>query len=181
MDEAPAPGDSGGPIVEERTGTLIGVGVNQLHGIGDFIGVAVVKPGSAQPIASLIPADEVRRALAGRVGARFDAAIDRAGSALLEVKAQIVDPKGMVDAVMVRVAPGVAGTIVPYNEGSWPPVGDTESTELKRDSNSATASGRVQITLSGRGPEARQGPRADSAPIPERSARVLQARSIRPP
>ena len=117
----------------------------------------MVKPGSAQPIASLIPADEVRRALAGRVGA-LDLTLRsiEPGSALVEVNAQIVDPKGMVDAVRVRVAPGVAGTIVPYSEGSWPPVGDTESTELKRDSNSATASGRVQITLSGRGPETRK-------------------------
>ena len=45
------PGDSGGPIVEERTGTLIGVCVSRREKTDRFIGVAVTKLGSVDPIA----------------------------------------------------------------------------------------------------------------------------------
>jgi len=157
MDDAPTPGDSGGPIVEERTGTLIGVGVSQLRGTGNSSGVAVAKRGSAQPIAVLIPADEVRRSLAGRVGA-VDLTLRsiRQGAAELEIKAQLVDPKGMVNAVMVHVAPAAAGSIVPYSDGSWPPLRDTKEVELRHDPSTASASGRIQVALSGQGAAARK-------------------------
>ena len=54
VDGSLQPGNSGGPIVEEKT--------------GKFIGVAVAKVGSVDTIGFVVPADEVRRALAGRVG-----------------------------------------------------------------------------------------------------------------
>ena len=68
LDEGLIPG-GGGPIVEERTGTLIGLLVGRTPRRGNSSGVTVSKFGAVKPIASLIPADEVRRALAGRVGA----------------------------------------------------------------------------------------------------------------
>ena len=157
MDEAPTPGDSGGPIVEERTGTLIGVGVSQSHMTDNSVGVAVAKPGSTQPIAFLIPAEEVRRAVAGRVGA-LDLTLQSSqqGTAQLLIKAQVVDPKSMVKAVIVRVAPAGAGTVVPYGDGSWPPLPNTEGIELVRGTDPAFASGRVQVALNGRGAAARR-------------------------
>ena len=54
LDGSLQPGNSGGPIVDER-GRLIGVAVAKLDGV-DTIGLA-------------IPADELRELLAGRVGA----------------------------------------------------------------------------------------------------------------
>jgi hypothetical protein len=150
MDEGLTPGDDGGPIVEERTGTLIGVGVSQGRQTGHSIGLAVVRSGAVDPIAFLIPADEVRRALAGRVGA-LDLtlqSIDHETAQLL-VSAQLVDPKGMVKAVLMHVAPADAGSIVPYSDGSWPPLRNTEGVELRHAPKTATASGRVQVALSG--------------------------------
>lgn len=155
MDEARAPGESGGPIVEERTGTLIGVSVSPLPGTASSTGgaVPVARRGSAQPIAYLIPADDVRRALAGQIGA-LDLTLKsiQPEAAELEIKAQVVDPKGMVNAVLVHVAPAAALTVVPYSDGSWPPLGDTRGVELRRGPDKASASGRVQVALSGQGP-----------------------------
>ena len=54
VDGSLQPGNSGGPIVEEKT--------------GKFIGVAVAKVGSVDTIGFVVPAQEVRRALGGRVG-----------------------------------------------------------------------------------------------------------------
>ena len=153
MDEGLMPGDGGGLIVEERTGTLIGLGVSQVPRRGEAIGVAVAKLGSADPIASLIPADEVRRALAGRVGA-LDVTLQsiHKGTADLQIDAQLVDPKRMVKAVTVHIA-GVtdAGPIVPYSDGSWPPLRNTQGVELRHDPNTASASGRVHVLMNGQG------------------------------
>jgi hypothetical protein len=148
VEEGVISGDSGGPIIEERTGTLIGVGVSNKRGSDHSIGVAVARPGSVEPIAFLIPADEVRRALAGRVGS-VDVAlrsIDH-GTADLQIDAQLVDPKAMVSAVMVHVAPADSGTIVPYSDGSWPPLRNTEGVELRHDADTALASGRIKVAL----------------------------------
>ena len=57
VDGSLQPGNSGGPIVEEKTGKLLGVAVASLSRAGiDTIGF-------------IVPAAELRRALAGRVGA----------------------------------------------------------------------------------------------------------------
>ena len=78
VDGSLQPGNSGGPIVEEKT--------------GKFIGVAVAKVGAVDTIGFLVPADSLRRALAGRVG-DLDLTVKaiQPNSADLEVKAQIVD------------------------------------------------------------------------------------------
>jgi S1-C subfamily serine protease len=157
MDGAVMPGDSGGPVVEERTGTLIGVGVSHVSSMGDFIGVPVARLGSVDPIGFVVPADEVRRALAGRVGA-LDLTLQslQSGTADLQIKAELVDPKGMVNAVMVRVAPSATALIVPYSDGSWPRLPDTIEVELQHDPITASASGRVRVALRGQGAAARK-------------------------
>jgi serine/threonine protein kinase len=138
----------GGPIVEERTGTLIGLLVGQAPKVGDLSGVTVAKPGAVEPVASLIPADEIRRALAGRVGA-LDVALESIsnGTAVLQVSAQLVDPKALVKAVLVQVAPEVSVAINPYSDGSWPSLGKYDLVELKRDPIGASASGRIPVRL----------------------------------
>ena len=55
VDGSLQPGNSGGPIVDEKTGKLLGV--------------VVAKLGAVDTIGLVVPAEEVRRALAGRVGA----------------------------------------------------------------------------------------------------------------
>src|SRR5262249_3184719 len=133
MDEALMPGD-GGPIVEERTGTLIGVIVGHVPETPDAGGVAVVRSGSSEQVALLTPADESRRALAGRVSA-LDVALESISkeTAELKVSAELVDPKGLVKAVQVQVAPADSLTITPYSDGSWPPLGKYDLVTLPRD------------------------------------------------
>ncbi len=54
VDGSMQPGNSGGPVVEEKT--------------GKFVGVVVAKMGSVDTIGFVVPADELRGALAGRIG-----------------------------------------------------------------------------------------------------------------
>ena len=92
LDGSLQPGNSGGPIVDER-GRLIGVAVAKLEGV-DTIGLA-------------IPADELRELLAGRVGAiDLDVRNSKTPQPNLRVRAQVVDPNGRIKAVKVLVAPG---------------------------------------------------------------------------
>ncbi len=151
MDEAPATGDGAGPIVEERTGTLIGVVVSQAGKPGESIGAALTKPGSNEFLGFLIPADEVRRALSGRVGA-LDVALASVaqGKAELQVNAELVDPKGMVKGVLVHVAGATdSESVAPYNDGSWPPLRNTEGSELAHNPKTGSATGRVPLILGG--------------------------------
>ena len=158
MDEGVIPGDGGGPIVEERTGTLIGVAVTPAHGAGNTVGLTLLKSGSAEPIGYLIPAEEVRRTLAGRVGT-VDVAIKsiQNGTVDLQVDARLVDPKGTVKAVMVH-AGALAGDqpVAPYSDGSWPPLPNSQGVELRHDPDTASASGRVHVLLGGKGAAAEQ-------------------------
>jgi S1-C subfamily serine protease len=90
LDGSLQPGDSGGPIVDDR-GRLIGVAVAKLEGV-DTIGLA-------------IPADELRELLAGRVGAiDLDVRDSKSAQPELRVRAQVVDPNGRIRAVKVLVA-----------------------------------------------------------------------------
>jgi regulation of enolase protein 1 (concanavalin A-like superfamily) len=143
VDGSLQPGNSGGPIVEEKTGKLIGV--------------AVAKVGSVDTIGFVVPADELRRTLAGKVGA-LDLTLKSlaAKNASLVIKAEIVDPKGAVQNVMVHVAPASGGSISPNGDGSWPPLPNTTGVELKRDPKLAMASGDVQVSLTGEGAAARK-------------------------
>ena len=120
VDGSLQPGNSGGPIVEEKTGKLIGV--------------AVAKVGSVDTIGFVVPAEQLRRTLAGRIG-YLDMTLNtlNKNTANVEIKAQIVDPKGSVQKVLVHVAPASAGTVSPNGDGSYPPLPNTKGIELQRD------------------------------------------------
>ena len=143
VDGSLQPGNSGGPIVEAKT--------------GKFVGVAVAKVGSVDTIGFVVPANEVRRALAGRVGSVEGTRVaSTQGTADLQVKAEVVDPRGLVQSVLIHVAPASAGTVSPNRDGSWPPLPNTKGVELKRDPKTQYATGRVMVTLSGQGTDARK-------------------------
>ena len=92
-------------LVEEKTGKLIGL--------------AVAKLGSVDTIGLVIPADELRP-LASRTGRRaLDLTLKTLDkqNANLEIKAQIVDPKGNVKDVLVHAAPASVGTVSPNTDG----------------------------------------------------------------
>ncbi len=143
VDGSLQPGNSGGPIVEEKTGKLIGV--------------AVAKVGSVDTIGFVVPAEQLRRTLAGRIGA-LDLTLKGISkeSANLEIKAQIIDPRRAVQAVLVRVAAASAGSISPSGDGTYPPLPNTTAVELQRDPKAGVASGQVQVALSGAGPASRK-------------------------
>ncbi len=175
VDGSLQPGDSGGPIVDEKTGKLLGV--------------AVAKLGAAKTIGLVVPAEQLRKTLAGRIGA-LDLTLKEVqqNSANLEVKAEIVDPKRVVQSVVVRVAPASARKISPNSDGTWPPLPSTTPVVLQRDPKRPSASGHVEVALSGKGATARvvliQTARSDirgqliySEPLeielPERPGRVM--------
>lgn len=144
VDGSLQPGNSGGPIVDEKTGKLIGLAVAKVNGV-DTIGFVV-------------PVEQLRRVLAGRVGA-VDLTLqnDPQGTAELSVRAQLVNPKGTVKGVVVHAAPLSAGDgLRPKPDGSWPALPNTNPVELNLDAGSGTASGRVDVALNGQGADARK-------------------------
>jgi S1-C subfamily serine protease len=144
VDGSIQPGNSGGPIVDEKTGKLLGV--------------AVAKNALVDTIGLVVPAEEVRKALAGRVGAVVGTRLEgQKGTADLEIKAQVVDPKHMVQGVVVHVAPASsATTLAPNSDGSWPPLPNTKAVELQMDEKTRSVSGRVQVPLAGEGAAGRK-------------------------
>ena len=105
----------------------------------------------------MIPAEQLRRTLAGRIVV-LDLTLSTLAknSADLQITAPIVDPKGLVKSVMVHVAPASAGTIRPTSDGTWPPLPDTKAFELRRNLDGHSASGHVPIALRGEGAAARE-------------------------
>jgi Trypsin-like peptidase domain len=127
-------GNSGGPIVEEKTGKLVGI-----------IAAGVPRTGT---IDLLVPAEHLRRMMAGRIGGldvSLEAIQDK--SARLKVKANIVDPKPNVQGVLVYVAPASDGTLSPNGDGTWPPLPNTTPVELERDATRTSATGVVQVAF----------------------------------
>jgi S1-C subfamily serine protease len=134
------PGNSGGPLIEEKTGKLLGVAVASLAVMGlDSVGF-------------IVTADELRRALDGRVGEiNLDMKAITADSADLEVEAQFMDPKRALRDVVLHFAPASAGSIRPNSDGSWPPLLNSNTLDLKSDPKTLTAKGRIKVTLKGEG------------------------------
>ncbi|MGC8644229.1 MAG: hypothetical protein ACP5XB_30585, partial [Isosphaeraceae bacterium] len=94
----------------------------------------------------------------GRVGA-VDLTLrnDPQGIAQLDVRAQLVNPKGTVKGVVVYAAPLAAGAgLKPRSDGSWPALPNSSPVDLKVDPASSIASGRIAVSLSGQGPESRK-------------------------
>jgi serine/threonine protein kinase/S1-C subfamily serine protease len=140
------PGNSGGPVVDEKSGRLLGVAVASLTRTG------------LTNVGFIVPAAEVRRCMDGRVGA-VDLTLNeiQAGSADLLVKAQVVDPTRKVQGVMVFVASSSSvGAIFPLMSSSWPPLPNIFPVELEWDDAKQTAQGRVKVSLTGQGPAARK-------------------------
>jgi S1-C subfamily serine protease/regulation of enolase protein 1 (concanavalin A-like superfamily) len=144
VDGSLQPGNSGGPIVDERTGGLLGV--------------AVAKYSAADTIGLVVPAVQLRKALAGRVGGlMLKLNSPPQGTAELEVRAQLVDPKRQIRTVEVQAAPASAvGAFGPNPDGTWPPLPNARPVVLQIDTAKAEATGRLQVQLSGQGDEARK-------------------------
>lgn len=146
VDGALHPGNSGGPIVDEKTGRLLGVAVASLTRMG------------VSNVGFIVPAAELRHCLEGRVGS-IDLTLNEspAGTADLLVKAQVVDPNRKVQGVMVFIAASSqVKSVHPNSDGSWPPLPNISPVELQRDMNKQTAEGHVQVALSGQGPASRK-------------------------
>ncbi len=144
VDGSLQPGNSGGPIIDGTTGKLLGV--------------AVAKVSAVDTIGFVVPAEQLRKALAGRVGS-LDLTLEATsgGAATLQVKANLVDPKAQVAGIFVRAVPASAiGPLNPNSDGSWPPLPNAKDFELQRSSRAPEALGRVQVALSGTGPNARK-------------------------
>lgn len=144
VDGSIQPGNSGGPIVDEKTGKLLGV--------------AVASASFADTIGLIVPADQVRRELAGRVGG-LALTLERmaGGKASLLVKANLVDPKLQVSAVEVRAVPlAKVGKLSPNSDGSWPPLPGSTPVELQKSVRDPSAAGRIEVAITGAGQEGRK-------------------------
>ncbi|MGP0066622.1 MAG: trypsin-like peptidase domain-containing protein [Isosphaeraceae bacterium] len=145
VDGSIQPGNSGGPIIDDKTGKLLGVAVSKISAV-DTIGFIVL-------------ADEVRRALNGRFGS-FDLTLDslsQQGVATVQVKALLVDPHLRVGGVVVHAAPALTmGKFSPNSDGIWSPLPNTKAFELQRDPRTPVASGPVQVALNGSGVNSRR-------------------------
>jgi S1-C subfamily serine protease/regulation of enolase protein 1 (concanavalin A-like superfamily) len=136
-------GNSGGPLVEEETGKLIGM--------------AVAKVSSVDTIGFAVPAAEVRRALHGRLGA-IDLTRNPSQPTVADVtiRAQMVDPRARVARAQVLMAPiNAVGTFGPNPDGSWPPLPNARSADLTIEPNRSYAAGRVQADLPSNDPAGR--------------------------
>jgi len=181
IDGALQAGSRGGPIIDEKSGRLLGV--------------AVARIGSVDPINLAIPSGELRRALNGQVGA-VDLTLQKSDktSAELQVKAQVVDPKRNVKGVAVHIVPAESNPLPsPLPDGSWPSVTKSKEVELAHDVNSDVASGSVKVALKGEGPASRKvfvqagfkdakGKYVFGRPrevvLPERAGRILPPRRL---
>src|SRR5207247_2060778 len=102
------PGNSGGPVVDER-GRLVGVAVAQI---------------SHTTIGFAIPPAELTRMLDGRVG-RLSLALrgTQGGTADLQIEARVVDPLNRLRAIELLYAPaGTQSPPQPAADGTWPPL-----------------------------------------------------------
>lgn len=123
------PGNSGGPVVDEK-GRLVGVAV---------AGIANTTIGFA------IPAAELTRMLDGRIGRLSMALVnEQAGTASLRAQAKVVDPLSRIRSVELLYAPddNQNRNLKPYDDGTWPPLVTTTKANLAL--NGAIASGTFE-------------------------------------
>jgi S1-C subfamily serine protease/regulation of enolase protein 1 (concanavalin A-like superfamily) len=120
------PGNSGGPVVDER-GRLVGVAVAQI---------------SNTTIGFAIPPGELRRMLDGRVGRlRLAFRSQGAGTAELQVEARVIDPFEKVRGVELLYVPAVgnAPAPAPGGDGAWAPLAGATRVNLAVNGGVASA------------------------------------------
>ena len=140
VDGSLQPGNSGGPIVDARTGR--------------FIGMAVAKASSADTIGFLVPADHIRTALAGTVGEpQYVVNSLSTSGADLTIQAELIDPRDQVNTVNVQVAAADSvSKFGPKPDGTWDPLPGATAVPM---SSAATPDkkravvGRVQAQFQG--------------------------------
>jgi S1-C subfamily serine protease len=140
IDGSVNPGNSGGPIVDEK---------------GRLLGVTTLKSGLADNIGWAIPAAELNLLMAGRVGEiEFSAVSIQPSMVGLHFKATLADPLGRLRAVAVNVAPasGSAPANTPGAGGSVSPLVNGRNVPLTIDRANNVASGLHQVLLGGQGP-----------------------------
>ena len=168
VDGSLQPGNSGGPIVEEKN--------------GKFIGVVVAKMGAVDTIGFVVPAEEVRRAWDGRIGA-LDLTMSAIAkdSADLQIKVQIVDPEGIGvhDIVVLAASASTAGAIAPKSDGTWPPLPNAKSAARYRRYQGGDGRRQSQGLVKRRGGGRSQGAHSDCLQGPQGQAHSLQAQGIR--
>ncbi len=140
VDGSLQPGNSGGPVVDEKTGKLIGV--------------AVAKVGSVDTIGFVIPASELRRALAGRVVAvdltlRREPARDR--GTLVQGAGRRPKQQPYRESCSTSLRPPPWGHSVPTPMGPGRLCPTPLPSSSQKDDKTASASGRVKVNLSGEG------------------------------
>ncbi len=137
-------GNSGGPLVDEESGKLIGM--------------AVAKISAADTIGFAIPAAEIRRTLKGTIGA-FNITRNASGPGIADVliEAQIVDPKSQIKSVVVHVAPvSTVKNFAANSDGSWPPLPNSQPVDMTIQAEKGVATGRVQATIATNNEEGRK-------------------------
>src|SRR5262249_29051638 len=124
----------------------------------NLVGLAVAKAANVDTIGLVVPAEQLRRALGGRVGG-LSLTLDKSdpGKANLLVKANLVDPKMQVAGVEVRAAAlSTVGKLSPNSDGSWPALPNAQPVPLVRNPRAPSATGRVQVALAGTGAAGRK-------------------------
>jgi S1-C subfamily serine protease len=131
IDGALNPGNSGGPVVDEG-GRLVGIAVATIKG-SSGIGLA-------------IPARELTRMLAGRVGgSRLITRKVDSGGADVEAEVRLIDPLGRVRDVALHYVPTDRLPSKPGRnpDGSWSELPGSQRVELKGDRQKAAGAFRV--------------------------------------
>ena len=144
VDGSLQPGNSGGPIIDEKSGRLLGL--------------AVAKAANVDTIGLVVTAEQLRRALGGRVGG-LSLTLEKSdpGKANLLVKANLVDPKLQVAGVEVRAAAlSSVAKLSPNGDGSWPALPNTQPVQLERNPRQPSATGHIQVALAGTGAAGRK-------------------------
>jgi S1-C subfamily serine protease/regulation of enolase protein 1 (concanavalin A-like superfamily) len=132
LDASINPGNSGGPVSDDK-GRLVGVCVAKIEYTN--IGFA-------------IPAAEVSRLLAGRVGAislRIRGPQDR--QPLIEARARLIDPLNHVQDIHLVVAPAASTAGGPDADGNWPALTGAQTVQLNRAALIPTTSFRLEFPM----------------------------------
>ena len=129
------PGNSGGPVVDERTGEAVGIAVAKI---------------SDSSVGFAIPATELSHMLDGRLGTiRLAMRKERRGLVELDVEATLLDPlKHVRSAELLYTTAGATPPEAgPSTDGSWPSL--PGATSVSMEINQETASATFQAPLTG--------------------------------